>query len=721
MPHYPSARMDLSGNWRAAAATDERRRSGIGLDANDSEWPTVTVPGHWRDEATFASSDGPVLYRHRFHSPAPRPGERRFVVLDGVFYQADVWLDGAYLGDAEGYFFPHSFDVTALSRLGEDHVLAVEVDCRPPGDLTAKRAITGVFQHWDCLDPDDNPGGLWRPVRLETTGPVRLDRLRVLCRDASPDNAHLRLHARFDSDAPQRVSIVTRVDGTVVTETERTLAKGTNEVDWSVDIATPRLWWPWALGAPELTDVEVTVLVEQQVSDARTVRTGLRQVGWNDWTLSINGERLFVKGANLGPTTAHLARATPEDLRRDVMLAREAGLDLIRLHAHITRPEVYEAADELGMLIWQDFPLQWGYARTVRRQAVRQAREAVDLLGHHPSLVVWCGHNEPIALDVSPGVPASPARVAARFMAGQQLPTWNRTVLDRWVKRAFEAADDTRPVIPHSGVLPHFPQLDGTDSHLYFGWYHGQERDLPRAAAATPRLVRFVSEFGAQAVPHSADFMEPQRWPNLRWDHLERHHALQKRVFDQHVPPDRYATFDEWRDATQQYQARLLRHHIETLRRLKYRPTGGFCMFSLTDAMPAVSWSVLDHERVPKLGYQAVMDACRPVIVVADRLPAHVNPGDSLLLDLHVVSDLRIAVEDALVTARLAWPGGTMQWRFAGEVPADSCVRIGRLIWKVPAGVGGDLTLDLELAAGDHRVTNHDSALVRPGTVPYGS
>ncbi len=62
-----------------------------------------------------------------------------------------------------------------------------------------------------------------------------------------------------------------------------------------------------------------------------------------------------------------------------------------------------------------------------------------------------------------------------------------------------------------------------------------------------------------------------------------------------------------------------------------------------------------------------------------------------------------------------------MQWRFAGEVPADSCVRIGRLTWKVPAGVGGDLTLDLELAAGDLRVTNHDSALVRPGTVPYGS
>jgi len=702
--------MDLSGTWRATPATDELRRSGIGLSADDTGWSPIEVPGHWRDHAAFARSDGPVLYRRHFTAPPPQSGERRFLVVEGVFYQADVWLDGAYLGDAEGYFFPHRYDITALSRLADDHVVAVEVDCRPPGDLAAKRSITGVFQHWDCLDPSDNPGGLWRPVRLETTGPVVIDRVRVLCRDANPEQAHLRLHARFDSDTPRRARIVTRVDGRVVAESDRTLATGANEVDWTIDIATPRLWWPWALGPAALTDVEVSVEVDGEVSHRYGVRTGLRQVGWNDWTLSVNGERLFVKGANIGPTTARLAQASPDQLRRDVALAREAGLDLLRVHAHITRPEFYAAADELGMLVWQDFPLQWGYARSVRRQAVRQAREAVDLLGHHPSIAVWCGHNEPLALDVGPGRPTSMARLAARFMAGQQLPTWNRTVLDRWVKRAFEAADDTRPVIPHSGVLPHLPQLDGTDSHLYFGWYHGDERDLPRFAATTPRLVRFVSEFGAQAVPDSASFMEPDRWPDLDWEHLERHHALQKRQFDRYVPPADHPTFAAWREATQQYQATVLKHHIETLRRLKYRPTGGFCLFSLTDAMPAVTWSVLDHERRPKRGYQAVVDACRPVIVVADRLPARIAPGDRLDVEVHVVSDLRVAHEATEVTARLTWPGGTQQWRFAGDIPPDSCVRVGRLSWKAPEGTPGEVTLDLTLTAGDLVVENRDTA-----------
>ena len=104
-------------------------------------------------------------------------------------------------------------------------------------------------------------------------------------------------------------------------------------------------------------------------------------------------------------------------------------------------------------------------------------------------------------------------------------------------------------------MLPHLPLLDGTDSHLYFGWYHGNERDLPGFAASMPRMVRFVSEFGAQAVPAAADFMEPKRWPDLDWDLLQERHGLQLHAFEKFVPPADYATFDEWREATQKYQA----------------------------------------------------------------------------------------------------------------------------------------------------------------------
>jgi beta-mannosidase len=458
-----------------------------------------------------------------------------------------------------------------------------------------------------------------------------------------------------------------------------------------------------------MADCAVEVVLPQAgnaTSDRWAFRTGLRQVRMDKWVLHVNGERMFVKGANQGPIRMALADATAADCERDLALALDAGLDLLRVHAHVGPPALYDAADRAGLLLWQDMPLQWGYAAAVRKQAARQAREAVDLLGHHPSIAVWCGHNEPIAIDLEPGQSIDDRRrLLVKLVAGLELPSWNKSVLDRSIRSSLTKSDPTRPVIPHSGIPPG-PFAGGTDSHLYFGWYHGAERDLPRFLAAWPRQARFVSEFGAQAVPTNADFMDPERWPNLDWERLGTRHSLQKWLFDKYVPPADHATFDGWRDATQQYQATVLKHHIETLRRLKYRPTGGFCLFSFGEAYPAVAWGVLDHERAPKAGYDAVREACAPVIVVADRPAATYEPGRALALDVHVVSDLRLPLDGAEVTATLAWPGGEQRWQWGGDVPADSCERVGT-IQAVAPDAPGELRLSLALSAGEMRAINH--------------
>src|SRR3546814_101242 len=136
-----------------------------------------------------------------------------------------------------------------------------------------------------------------------------------------------------------------------------------------------------------------------------------------------------------------------------------------------------------------------------------------------------------MGLDVAPGSFTEPHRMASlglRVLASQQLPTWNKTVLDRSVKRAIQAADGTRPVIKHSGVLPRLPTLEGTDSHLYFGWYWGDERDLPGFARTLPSQVRFPTEFGAQAVPETDDFVDAEAWPELDWDRLAATHNLRR-------------------------------------------------------------------------------------------------------------------------------------------------------------------------------------------------
>ncbi|HYF47616.1 MAG TPA: hypothetical protein VD926_15480 [Acidimicrobiales bacterium] len=453
--------MDLPADWRVTPADPLLERSYADPDLDDAGWEPVTVPGHWRSHPAFADSDGPLLYRVPFTADRSTGDERVWLVFDGVFYQSDVWLDGGYVGDTEGYFFGHTFEVTEALRAGDEHLLATQIHCPPPGDRTAKRNLTGVFQHWDCIDPDLNPGGIWRPVRLERTGPIRLRRLSVVCMEAGTEAATLRFRAFADSAEPAIAKIATTVGEQDPYTEELSLAAGENQLEWQVTVPEPDLWWPWSLGEQPRYDVRVDAIGEDgTVSHTVRRKVGVRSLVFDDWQLSVNGERLFLKGANLAPTRALLGDATEADVRRDIDLARDAGLDLVRVHAHVSVPALYDQADERGMLVWQDLPLQWGYARSVRKQAVRQARKAVEVLGHHASVVVWCGHNEPLAIEAPTGDLADPAafrKAGLRTALAMELPTWNKTVLDRSVKRALEKADGSRPVVPHSGVWPHLP------------------------------------------------------------------------------------------------------------------------------------------------------------------------------------------------------------------------------------------------------------------------
>src|SRR5205807_1378292 len=196
--------------------------------------------------------------------------------------------------------------------------------------------------------------------------------------------------------------------------------------------------------------------------------------------------------------------------------ARSAGLDLLRVHGHVSRPELYAAADRAGLLLWQDLPLQWGYARTVRREAARQAREAVDLLGHHACIAVWCGHNEPFALALEPGAGLQGgARLIARFVAAQELPTYNRTILDASVKRALAVArsrlgppgPDPRPA---AGPLR---SLRGPRRARQLSGLEGRHPGLPGRSHPPPR-----GDPAPAQVPAHGRLLPvlPGRWPSGR-------------------------------------------------------------------------------------------------------------------------------------------------------------------------------------------------------------
>jgi beta-mannosidase len=649
--HSPSG-VDLSGSWHAHAAEPDLVRTFAAPELVSASWENVRVPHHWRAEPAFAHSDGPVLYRKQFRGATTASGRRAFLELDGILYYGDVWLDGEYLGATEGSFVKHAFEVSDALRARDEHVLAIEVACPPQRDRGAKRTITGPYWQSPLLDPELNPGGIWRPVRVVECGPVRIARARAVCVEASLEQGRVACHLTLDAGnraCEARLRAELRGPGGVpilAATRDATLATGTNELSWTLTVDDPPRWWPRALGSQPLCTLELTVDVDGEPSDARTFRTAFREVRSRDWQFFVNGERMFLKGACYGPTCALPGDADDSVVRGDVALAVDANLDFLRVHAHVAADALYDAADEVGLLLWQDFPMQGGYVRGVRKQAARQARAMVDLLGHRPSVFLWCAHDAPLGDD-------TPARLVVSAAA----PTWGKEVLDRSVARAIARCDPTRPVLRHSGA--------GDDTHLWFGWLHGDVAGLAPAIRALPRLGRFVSMFGAQSVPHTTEWMHPEQWPDLDWDDLVAHHGMQRKAFAAHVPSDDVKSFDEWRDATQAYHAALLQLQIEDLRRCKGSPTGGFAVFAFADTAPTIGFGVLDHERVPKRPYLALRDACRPVLPMVDPRTGQV----------HVVNDGRVGLPGADV--EVVVDGRARRWR--GDIDADALAFVGRV------------------------------------------
>jgi len=584
-------------------SSDDIRRS-VGDPARSIDWFDAVVPGEWRYEENPADHSSSVMYRATFDTPTLDDHHRLFVQSDGIFNQADLWLDGAYLGDQDDYFLRHHHDITALVRLERHHELLIEVN-------------------------GGRHAGIWQPLLLRRTGPALLRSVRVLCRDASDSRAHFLITAQINVAQSCISTIRTSADGVVISSRGQSLSRGDNMVTWTVDIDNPPLWWPWALGDQKFVSIDIEVEVDGETSDSYHCRTGVREVSMNNWVLTVNGERMYAKGAYVRQHDIDLGRVNADDLRHDIALAKDAGLDLLRIRRHVAHPAVYDAADDLGLLLWQDMPERPNGKRG-RKLAARWAKGIVDTLGHRPSVALW-HHN----------------------------------VLDRFSHRHLTRTDPTRPAIGHvSTAIPRQWNMHPKLASIYDS-LGAIGDEFVSATAVAPNLARFVTHEETNLIHSHQNMTDP----------------------------------------------RQLRLTLEHLRRTKYAPTGGFCFVGLFDTSVLSDDGVLSVDRQPKPTYFALVDACRPLIVTSDPLPNVVRPGEMLDVDVHVVSDLRLDVLNARVSATLTWPGGRIQREWMGDVAADSCARIGHIKIEVPVTVG---TLDLHLSvqAGEHTASNHYATTV---------
>jgi len=613
----------------------------------------------------------------------------------GVDYYARVWLNGTYLGRHEGYFQPFEFDVSQV--LQAENELLVEVNSpkeEPQAWLEGKRLIKGIFSMSDCrpgawnpdLGQDGNTGGIWNRVEIVVTDHTHIDRIQISPLILSDGTAHLNIDVSMYSASVQDVDVLVRVkhlsELSPVCETKKKvgLVPGPNHHLFIEVVREPKLWWSWDRGEQNLYTVEVTLERDGQLFDKFEDRCGIREIYIDEkgeWYL--NGERMFPRGTNFIPAQ-WLSEYSEEKIAHEIGLLKEANVNAIRVHAHVNREELYYACDEVGLLVWQDFPLQWVYDDSDPEfddAVASQIREMARYLYNHPSIVVWACHNEPHR---------------------------NLDTLDPILLNIVKETDATRPAF----------QASTAESHTYPGWYWGYYQEF-REAPARP----LVTEFGAQALPCLEllqDIFTPEELFPPQWDkwayHCFSYHEM-FRIAQVEMGNDIHTFIQN----SQDYQARLLQFAIESYRRQKYHLVWGLFQFMFIDGWPSITWSVVDYYRKSKKGFLALKQAYQPILISIENREEKVSIGSLANFGISIVNDLNQEFPRAHWSLRIKDPQDRILDELRGDVnvPPDSVTVLGDALrptwrWRVPSGSEeGEYKAEAELVSAQGEILSTNS------------
>jgi beta-galactosidase len=416
------SRTNFNADWRFRLGDTPQAKEAA---FDDSGWQSIGTP-HSFGIPYFQASQfytGYGWYRKRLTVPETWRDRRIALEFEGVFQDAEVFVNGVPVGRHRGGYTGFSIDITAAAKVGEN-IIAVRVNNLWDPSL-APRAGEHVFQ-----------GGIYRDVWLVTTGKVHVPwyGTRVTTPGLSEKSGRVAVETEVRNDSSRPVSLTLRTEvhdpaGKVVavmnSRAGRLKAGALATVSQlSEPIARPSLWSP---ETPVLYKAVTTVLANGRAVDRYETDFGFR---WFEWTADrgffLNGKHRYFRGANVHQDHAGWGDAVSNRaMERDVQMMKDAGFDFIRGSHYPHDPHFAKATDRIGMLFWSEAPF-WGiggfgpdgswmssaypvdpkHRRGFEESVKQQLTEMIRIARNHPSVIVWSMSNEPFfsAGEVMPEV-----------------------------------------------------------------------------------------------------------------------------------------------------------------------------------------------------------------------------------------------------------------------------------------------------------------------------
>ncbi len=608
--------VSLNGPWRMCVA-------------GGNEWVSANVPGSvyqdllaaskledpfYRDneDKALALMDNDFVYEREFAVNGSLLSCSRVVLrMDGLDTLADVFINSTKVLYADNMHRTWEVDVKEFLRAGENSLRVhfhsptryIQEKFEESPEYTGSEDCMRGFVHlrkahcmfgwdWGLRLPDC---GIWRDISLLGIG------------DGWITGVHVRQHHECGAVTLAIKPEIEKVNDAELHLRAEAVSPGGKaypmDGEGNIHIPDPMIWWPNGYGEQPLYTVRVSLCDESgTVLDVWERKIGLRTMTirrekdqWGEsFCHEVNGVRVFAMGADYIPEDNLLGRVTPERTRKLLQNAREANFNAIRVWGggHYPSDAFYDACDELGLIVWQDFMFACGaYKLTDAFEASIRAefRDNILRLRHHASLGLWCGNNEMEMFAVQNHWVSTPTQ---RY----EYLRMYEYILPRMVKK-LDPDTFYWPASPSSGGRFDDPNAENWGDVHYWDVWHG----LKPFHAYRDFYFRYASEFGFQSYPH-VKTLEAVTLPGERnafsrvMEKHQRNGTANGRILMYLSQTYLYPKdFESLIYTSQLLQADAIRYGVEHWRRHRGRCMGAI-YWQLNDCWPVISWSSIDYD-----------------------------------------------------------------------------------------------------------------------------
>ncbi len=359
--------LDLNGSWEFAFA--EGKIVETAGDPDFAATDRMSVPGCWDMLPKWLCKRGTGLYRRTF--TLAEPVENAWIVVDGMGLRAQFAVDGKPVGGIQPFPWAQLEIPTGPLAAGT-HTIFAALDNVLEWS-TQKLALPyydfylyGGFYHGVKMVFDNRK--LFVRTRDYRTGTVEIEAVNF---------------ARGDFDA------------TLVFDGAKEVKTSFRNFRTTVRVPDFKLWSP---SSPNLHTVALAN--HETRTTSHETRFGIREIKAEKKRLWLNGEILFLKGANRHEAHPQFGAATPEALMvQDIQLLKSINGNFFRGCHYQQSQRFLDYCDEMGVLVWEE-SLGWGNnAKQMGdpeyfRLQVEQTRAMVRASFNHPSVIIFAFQNE---------------------------------------------------------------------------------------------------------------------------------------------------------------------------------------------------------------------------------------------------------------------------------------------------------------------------------------